>query len=247
MQQGPKKKKPNGKAVLFEVLAVKTAPCNESQEMRNGALERARFMLRQGRENDRLMIMRNYFIISLWNTGMYRTVLLLSCQHVWKEIGVRVYQTVLTLTPYQSFYVVHQSGEDTKWNSFQHLRKHHEITQEQINNKLYFYCCIYLPNLFQFNTQNPSSKLLLLASHADLSKVESILFQCAALATRKRNIAVRRHGPIPECQYKRYFTHKLRTMILLSCRAHISEHLFTPGCITESVEFWWDYTITKFT
>lgn len=92
---------------MFEVLAVKTAPCNESQEMRNGALERARFMLRQGRENDRLMIMRNYFIISLWNTGMYRTVLLLSCQHVWKEIGVRVYQTVLTLTPYQSFYVVH--------------------------------------------------------------------------------------------------------------------------------------------
>lgn len=36
MWQGPKKKT-NGKAVLFEVLAVKTVPCNESQEMRNGA------------------------------------------------------------------------------------------------------------------------------------------------------------------------------------------------------------------
>lgn len=56
----------------------------------------------------------NYFIISLWNTDMYYIVLLLCCQHIWKEIGVRVYQIGLASTPYQSFYVVHLSGEDMK-------------------------------------------------------------------------------------------------------------------------------------
>lgn len=77
-------------------------------------------------------------------------------KHIWKEIGVSVHQIALTSTPYQSFYVVHLPGEDVKWNSFQHLRKYHEVTQEQINSKLFFYCFIYLQNIFQLNTQNPS-------------------------------------------------------------------------------------------
>lgn len=110
------------------------------------------------RERQTLTIMRNYCMISWWNTGVCRTALLLYCQHVWKEIGVGVSQTVLIPMPYKSFCVAHLSGEDMRWNNFQHLGKCREVTQEQINNKLYFYCCIYLPNLFQFNTQNLSSR-----------------------------------------------------------------------------------------
>lgn len=77
-------------------------------------------------------------------------------KHIWKEIGVSAHQIALTSTLYQSFCVVHFPGEDMKWSSFQHLCKYHEVTQEQINNKLFFYCFIYLQNIFQLNTQNPS-------------------------------------------------------------------------------------------
>lgn len=51
MWQGLKKKKV--KAVLFGLLVVKTVPRNTSQETRNGASERARFLLCQGSENDK--------------------------------------------------------------------------------------------------------------------------------------------------------------------------------------------------
>lgn len=83
-----------------------------------------RFMLCQSRENDKHWQLWQ-FIISVWNTGRCHTLLLWYYQHIWKEIGVRVYQRVLASMRYEGFCVVHLSGEDMRWNSFQHLSKHH--------------------------------------------------------------------------------------------------------------------------
>lgn len=55
-----------------------------------------------------------YILVEYYYVAYFTYTYLSYYQHIWKEIGVRVYQIVLESTPYQGFCVVHLSGEDMR-------------------------------------------------------------------------------------------------------------------------------------
>lgn len=63
-----------------------------------------------------------YIFVEYWYVP-YFTFIVLSAYL--EKNSVRVCQIVLASTLYQDFCVVHLSGEDMRWNSFQHLSKHY--------------------------------------------------------------------------------------------------------------------------